>query len=116
MPFSAIPLVGSRNCQPRCSQEDCQILASPPSSTSRGALGVCAAHARAAMSSAQATRDPSMHQARVDTFSKFFNLFGLLQAGYGKHVTIVLLQLLFQFLRQLHDLGYFLQIPFMVGL
>src|ERR1700691_538189 len=118
--FPAVSPCGSRNCQPRSWQAACQTFESPPNSTRRGDLWDCAAAGTARI----ATRTrisarwaiTSVYQPRVNPFGQFLNFFGLLQAGYRKHVAIVLFQLLLQLFGQLNELCRVLQVPFVIGL
>src|SRR5580700_396819 len=126
--LSASWLEGSRNCQPRCWHQACQVWLSPPSRTRRGDFTVCAAPARTARVRTSPNRTGegargradegalSAPQAGADTFGQFLNFFRLLEAGEREHVPIVLFQLLLQPLGQLDELGGILQVPLVVRL
>src|ERR1700734_3462621 len=120
MLLSAVWLQGSRNCQPRCWHQACQVWVSPPSRTSMGDFAGCAAIGHGVNSSASANRAVeralSAPQPGVYTFGQFLNFFRLLEAGEREHVPIVLFQLLLQPLGQLDQLSGILQVPLVVRL
>src|SRR5271157_2969911 len=104
--------VGEITCQPSAFTRICHC---PASAASASATAGCLAAAGCAAAAAQANR-LIVPQASTDFPGQFFNVFGLLQSGHGKHEAVFFLQVLLQLLRQLGELRGVFEVLFMLHL
>src|SRR5690348_7281696 len=106
---------GPRNSHLAAAHQLCHCAASPSSSTSSGGFEVSAAIAGESVNQADRKR-LKPPQARADAFGKFFDLLGLLQAGDGEHMAVVLLELFLELLADLDQSVGVLEVSLVVCL